>query len=68
MTIWQRVVEYAKSVGATQKVIGAQAFKSPGYNQRTNNGRYVRLVSSKKGGDIIVNDNKRGNISIGRTH
>ena len=65
--IWQRTTKYAKSVGATKKVVGDLAYESPKYNRKTNKGRHVRLVSSKRGGDIIVHDNKRGNVSIGRT-
>lgn len=67
LSIEQLASKYAHSVGATRKCIGATAWQSPNYNQRNNTGRFVRLVSAKRGGDIIVNDNKKGMVKIGKT-
>jgi hypothetical protein len=67
LSIMQHFSKYAHSVGATRKVMGGHAYRSPNYNERNNTGRYVSFKSAKRGGDIIVHDNKRGDVKIGKT-
>lgn len=50
---------YAKMIGATKKVVGDYAYKSPRYNQKKNRGRYVRVIRLEKE-KVAIRDNKIG--------
>lgn len=56
---------YAHSVGATIKVVGDYAWKSPLYNSATNRGRFVRIVYTRTREHlVVVYDNKCGRIEL----
>ena len=55
--------DYAASQGAVVKVVGDIAYQSPGYDQRQNRGRLIRLKGVKNN-RVIVWDNKKGILII----
>ena len=63
--IWERFKSYANRVGATKKIVGDHAFRSPRFSQKTNKGRYVKFEGVERNGKAIcVYDNKKGIITI----
>ena len=58
--LWEIFKEYCYANGAERKVYGDNAFRSPLYDQKTNRGRYIKLIAMSRTGQIIICDNKKG--------
>ena len=57
-------IEYCKKNGATRKVYGDIAYRSPRYREKTNTGRYIKLKREYPDGSVLVHDNKKGYVTV----
>lgn len=63
--VWA-VKEYGMERGATVKVIGDYAWRSPRYEESPRRGRMVRLVTVRDG-RVLAWDSKLGYVTIDKT-
>jgi hypothetical protein len=56
--------EYARSKGATQKVVGDYSWRSPLWDPKTNRGRFIKFLGVSRDGRVAIRDNKKGRITI----